>query len=30
MTTRAVPVVFLEGDPAHYARLGFRTGAESP
>lgn len=28
MTERAVPVVFLEGNPAYYSRLGFRSGAE--
>ena len=25
---RLVPVVFLEGDPGYYARLGFRAGEE--
>jgi putative acetyltransferase len=28
MIDRAVPVVFLEGDPGYYRRLGFRPGAE--
>jgi putative acetyltransferase len=28
MIDRAVPVVFLEGDPAYYRRFGFRPGAE--
>ena len=28
MAKRGVPVVFLEGDPTYYARLGFRPGAE--
>lgn len=28
MSTRGVPVVFLEGSPAYYSRLGFRPGAE--
>ena len=28
MTERAVPVVFLEGPPDYYARLGFSAGAE--
>ena len=28
MAERAVPVVFLEGDPSYYSRLGFRAGAE--
>lgn len=27
MSKRGVPVVFLEGDPAYYSRLGFRAGA---
>lgn len=27
MVERSVPVVFLEGDPGWYARLGFRAGA---
>ena len=26
-STRAVPVVFLEGDPGYYSRLGFEPGA---
>ena len=25
---RGVPLVFLEGDPAYYSRLGFRAGAD--
>ena len=28
MTARDVPVVFLEGDPAYYRRLGFVAGAD--
>ena len=28
MAERSVPVVFLEGDPAYYSRLGFAGGAE--
>ncbi len=28
MSERAVPLVFLEGDPGYYSRLGFRPGAE--
>jgi len=28
MAGRGVPVVFLEGDPAYYRRLGFAAGAE--
>ena len=28
MTERCVPVVFVEGDPGFYARLGFAAGAE--
>ena len=28
MTERSVPVVFLEGDPGFYSRLGFRAAAE--
>ena len=28
MVERSVPVVFLEGDPAYYSRLGFAGGAE--
>lgn len=28
LADRGVPVVFLEGDPAYYARFGFRPGAE--
>jgi putative acetyltransferase len=28
LALRAVPVVFLEGDPRYYARFGFRPGAE--
>jgi putative acetyltransferase len=27
LAERGVPVVFLEGDPGYYARLGFRAGA---
>jgi putative acetyltransferase len=27
LSQRSVPVVFLEGDPAYYVRLGFRPGA---
>lgn len=27
MTERSVPVVFLEGDPGYYSRLGFEAGA---
>ncbi|WP_432571522.1 GNAT family N-acetyltransferase [Kineococcus sp. SYSU DK005] len=27
-STRAVPLVFLEGDPGYYARLGFQPGAQ--
>jgi putative acetyltransferase len=29
LVTRPEPVVFLEGDPAYYGRLGFRSAAES-
>lgn len=28
MAERSVPVVFLEGDPGYYSRLGFAAGAE--
>ncbi len=28
LAERAVPVVFVEGDPRYYSRLGFRAGAE--
>ena len=28
LAQRAVPVVFLEGDPGYYSRLGFRPGVE--
>jgi putative acetyltransferase len=28
MTERCVPVVFLEGDPGYYSRLGFAAGTE--
>jgi putative acetyltransferase len=28
LTQRAVPLVFLEGDPAYYSRFGFVAGAE--
>lgn len=28
LAERAVPVVFLEGSPGYYARLGFRAGAD--
>jgi len=28
MAERNVPVVFLEGDPGYYSRLGFKAGAE--
>jgi len=28
LADRGVPVVFLEGDPDYYSRLGFRAGAE--
>jgi putative acetyltransferase len=28
MVERSVPVVFLEGDPRYYSRLGFAAGAE--
>ena len=28
LSERGVPVVFLEGDPGYYSRLGFRPGAE--
>jgi putative acetyltransferase len=28
LTERAVPVVFLEGDPRYYSRLGFGDGEE--
>lgn len=28
MSERAVPMVFLEGEPGYYSRLGFRPGAE--
>ena len=28
MRERDVPVVFLEGDPAYYGRLGFTAGAQ--
>ncbi len=28
MVERSVPVVFLEGDPGYYSRLGFSAGAE--
>ena len=28
MAERDVPVVFLEGDPGYYARLGFRVGGD--